>query len=99
MEIKRTKKFDHSYKKMLKKHYPVELIQKGLIAIAENNNNILLKIKDHSLSNNWKGYRAFHPGRLSNKNHKTLDNWIVIYKISDNKLILTLVDTGQHKIL
>ncbi len=59
---------------------------------------MLRKIKDHALSGQWQGYREFHPGRFSNYGKK-YDSWIVIYTINHNELILTLVTTGDHKIL
>ena len=47
----------------------------------------------------WKGFNEFHPGRLSSNSNLNYDQWIVIYTFSKNKLILTLVSTGNHEIL
>ena len=42
--------------------------------------------KDHPLVNNLAGFRDCH---IEN-------DWVLIYKIQDNILILTLADTGTH---
>ncbi|UQS86219.1 type II toxin-antitoxin system YafQ family toxin (plasmid) [Nicoliella spurrieriana] len=53
MKIKQTQQFERSLKKLSKKHYPIELISTVLSAIINLDKVILLKSKDHSLSNNW----------------------------------------------
>ena len=42
--------------------------------------------KDHELSGNWKGFRECH----------IQPDWLLIYTISVDKLVLTLVRTGTH---
>ena len=44
------------------------------------------KNRDHALSGNWNGYRECH----------ILPDWLLIYKLEDNVLILTLARTGTH---
>jgi len=44
------------------------------------------KNKDHALSGNWEGYRECH----------ILPDWLLIYRIEDDLLILTLTRTGTH---
>lgn len=44
------------------------------------------KNRDHALSGNWNGYRECH----------ILPDWLLIYKLEDNILILTLARTGTH---
>ncbi|WP_158179101.1 type II toxin-antitoxin system mRNA interferase toxin, RelE/StbE family, partial [Lactiplantibacillus plantarum] len=53
---------------------------------------------DHALKGNWRGYREFHPARYGNYG-KNYDNWIVIYQLDHDELILLLVATGSHEIL
>lgn len=86
-------------KKLKKKNYPIKLITQCLKAIIAQDNKILKKIKHHSLQGNWKRFNEFHPGRLSSNSNLNYDQWIVIYTFSKNKLILTLVSTGNHEIL
>lgn len=44
------------------------------------------KYKDHPLSGNYKGYRECH----------IEPDWLLIYKIENDTLILTLLRTGTH---
>lgn len=44
------------------------------------------KYKDHILKGKFKGYHECH----------IQPDWLLIYKIQDDMLILTLVDTGFH---
>ncbi|MBQ6629977.1 MAG: type II toxin-antitoxin system YafQ family toxin [Methanobrevibacter sp.] len=44
------------------------------------------KYKDHILKGRFKGYHECHIQL----------NWLLIYKIQNDVLILTLVDTGSH---
>lgn len=44
------------------------------------------KNKDHQLKGNYKGHRECH----------IEPDWLLIYKVQDNMLILTLVRTGSH---
>ncbi|TPR26155.1 type II toxin-antitoxin system mRNA interferase toxin, RelE/StbE family [Apilactobacillus micheneri] len=98
MIINATSIFKKNLKRLKKKHYPVNVIKPCLNAIINNNTNVCNKIKDHKLSGKWKDYREFHPSRYSNYG-SNFDNWIIIYKINNNELILTLVNTGNHQIL
>lgn len=44
------------------------------------------KNKDHSLSGKWAGHRECH----------ILPDWLLIYRIEDDVLVLTLTRTGTH---
>lgn len=44
------------------------------------------KYKDHELIGNYKGHRECH----------ITPDWLLIYYISDTKLVLTLTRTGTH---
>ncbi|MBD9248804.1 MAG: type II toxin-antitoxin system YafQ family toxin, partial [Clostridiales bacterium] len=48
--------------------------------------HISKKNRDHALNGNWNGYRECH----------ILPDWLLIYKLEDNVLILTLARTGTH---
>ncbi|KRM94683.1 type II toxin-antitoxin system YafQ family toxin [Loigolactobacillus rennini] len=98
MKIKQTKKFKRELKKLAKKHFPVKVLIPCLKAIIEQDKPSLIKIKDHALTGSWSDYREFHPARYGNYG-KAFDNWIVVYKINQDELILLLVTTGNHDIL
>lgn len=44
------------------------------------------KNRDHALSGNWTGHRECH----------VLPDWLLIYRIEDDVLVLTLSRTGSH---
>lgn len=44
------------------------------------------KNQDHALSGNWANYRECH----------ITPDWLLIYKVEDNILVLTLTRTGSH---
>ena len=44
------------------------------------------KYRDHNLEGNWKGFRECHIN----------PDWLLIYQIDNNDLILTLARTGTH---
>lgn len=98
MQILRTKKFERQLKKLARKHYPIQVLKSCIAAIVNNDQQLLKKIKDHSLEGNWLGYREFHPSRIGNYS-SNYDGWVVVYKIQNDRLILTLVATGNHDIL
>lgn len=93
-EVILTKKFNKQFNKLAKKHYPVDNVFLCVKEINNKNKFIMNKIKDHPLHGSWQGFRAFHPARLNQKSND--DGWIVIYKIEKGKLIITLVQTGNH---
>jgi len=43
-------------------------------------------LRDHSLSGNWSNHRELH----------IEPDWLLIYRIEENILILELLDTGSH---
>ncbi len=44
------------------------------------------KNKDHALSGSWEGHRECH----------ILPDWLLVYRIEDDVLVLTLTRTGTH---
>ena len=56
------------------------------------------EFEDHELNRRMSGYNEFHPARYGNYG-KNYDNWIVIYQLDHDELILLLVATGSHEIL
>lgn len=44
------------------------------------------KRKDHTLTGNWVGHRECH----------IQPDWLLVYRIEDNVLVLTLSRTGTH---
>ena len=83
--IERTKKFKKDYTTAMKRGLNIKLLDDIIIKLA--NDEILPEYnKDHYLSGNYKGYRECH----------IQPDWLLIYKIQGDLLILTLSRTGTH---
>lgn len=59
---------------------------KEIIADLANGNPLPDKNSDHPLTGNWVGHRECH----------ILPDWLLIYRIEDDVLVLTLARTGSH---
>ena len=80
-----TTKFKKNYKKMMKRGLKREDFQ-FLIEKLQSGEKLDKKYKDHILKGKYKGYHECH----------IQPDWLLIYMIRDDVLILTLVDTGSH---
>lgn len=86
--VKFTVKFKKDYKLALKRGYKSEKLETVIALLAEGNNQEVLisKYKDHALSGNWSGYRECH----------IEPDWLLIYEILDDILVLSISRTGTH---
>jgi len=84
-EIVWTSQFKKDYKLAIKRGYRIEELDRVITMLA---NNLILpvKYKDHELSGTWKGFRECH----------IEPDWLLIYRVINNDLILTLIRTGSH---
>lgn len=80
-----TSSFKRDYKKILKRKYDVTLLD-DIVNKLQNGEKLPDNNRDHALSGNWKGYRECH----------ILPDWLLVYKISDEQLVLSLTRTGSH---
>jgi len=80
-----TSKFKKDYKLAIKKGLNIDLIDDTIRMLASCQ-KLPERYCDHSLSGNWKGFRECH----------ILPDWLLIYKIEKNILVLTLSRTGTH---
>lgn len=85
LEVRWTTQFKKDYKNAIKRNLKIELLDE-VIRQLQRGETLDQKYKDHPLSGNWQSFRECH----------ILPNWLLIYKIEDNKLILTLSRTGTH---
>ena len=83
--VKPTSQFKKDYKLAMKRGLDISLLE-DLIAKLAVGESLPEKNRDHALSGNWNGYRECH----------ILPDWLLIYKLEDNILILTLARTGTH---
>lgn len=84
-EVKFTTKFKKDYKKIIKQGYDITLLKLVVSLLAENK-QLPQKYKDHALNGDWIGHRECH----------VLPDWLLIYKVDNDILVLTLTRTGSH---
>lgn len=84
-QIRITKKFKKSVKRTTKRGKRIQKL-KDIVEILAKGEEVSSAYKDHALTGNWIGHRELH----------IEPNWLLIYKIEENILILELVDTGSH---
>ena len=83
--IERTAQFKRDFKLAEKQGLNMTELAK-VITILANGDKLPDKYRDHELQGNYKGYRECH----------IEPDWLLIYKISSNILVLSLVRTGSH---
>ena len=83
--VKFTTQFKKDYKLAMKRRLKIGLLEDVIVALAMGQ-TLPEKNKDHALAGNWAGYRECH----------VLSDWLLIYRIEDDMLILTLARTGTH---
>ena len=83
--VKPTTQFKKDYKLAMKRGLKINLLEDVIAALAMGE---LLpeKNKGHALTGNWAGYRECH----------ILPDWLLVYRIEDDVLVLTLACTGTH---
>lgn len=84
-EIERTPTFKKDFKLAQKQGLDLNKL-KEIITLLANGEPLPPKNKDHQLKGNYKGHRECH----------IEPDWLLIYKIQDDMLILSLVRTGSH---
>ena len=84
-EIRITTKFKKDIKMAKKRGQDLSLLSR-VVGIIQKGEVLPPKYRDHTLSGNWQGYRECH----------ITPDWLLIYLIENDKLILTLVRTGSH---
>lgn len=84
-EIVWTTKFKKDYKLAIKRHLDIDLLD-NIIRALSRGETLPEKTKDHELSGNWVGHRECH----------IQPDWLLVYRIDDDILVLTLARTGTH---
>ena len=83
--VKPTTQFKKDFKLAMKRSMKIELLEE-VIAMLAMGETLPDKHKDHALTGNWVGHRECH----------ILPEWLLIYRIEDEVLVLTLARTGTH---
>ena len=84
-EIVWTTQFKKDYKLALKRHLDIESLD-NVIRVLARGETLPEKNKDHALTGDWIGHRECH----------ILPDWLLVYRIEDDILVLTLARTGTH---
>ena len=83
--VKPATQFKKDFKLAMKRSMKIELLEE-VIAMLAMGETLPDKHKDHALTGNWVGHRECH----------ILPDWLLIYRIEDEVLVLTLARTGTH---
>ena len=78
--------FERDVKRLRKKHFDMARLQDAITALFEEDEATLIRLRDHALKGNWRGYRELHIDA----------DWLLIYQIERDKLELILVRSGSH---
>lgn len=84
-EVKFTSAMKKDMKKVEKRHYDLSLFAE-IVGKLANALPLDEKYYDHELEGNWKNHRECH----------IKPDWLLIYQIKDDVLILELSRTGTH---
>lgn len=85
LKIKYEKQFKKDYKRIIKRGYKSADFKK-VISYLVNNEPLPRVYKDHELKGEYKGFRECH----------IKSDWLLIYHINNEELILYLTRTGTH---
>ena len=69
----------------MKRHLNISLLD-DIIRALSRGEALPEKNKDHELTGNWTGFRECH----------IQNDWLLLYRIDDDILVLTLTRTGTH---
>ena len=83
--VKATSQFKRDFKAAIKHNQKIELLE-NVIALLASGEKLSEKYKDHALSGKWSGHRECH----------IQPDWLLIYRIENDVLVLTLARTGIH---
>lgn len=85
LKLVTTSKFRKDYKLVKKRGYPIKILEEVLDKLLAGE-TLDEKYRDHALVGNYIGFRECH----------IQPDWLLIYSIENDKLILTALRTGTH---
>ena len=83
--VKTTGQFQKDYKLAIRRGQKVELLDQVITMLAKGE-TLPGKYRDHALTGNWTGHRECH----------VQSDWLLVYRIENDILVLTLTRTGTH---
>ena len=85
LNVEWTNVFKRDYKRAMKRNLDISLLD-DIICKLSRRETLRPKNQDHPLHNNWEGFRECH----------ITPDWLLIYRVFDEKLVLSLTRTGLH---
>ena len=85
LTIKYHTMFKKDYKRIKKRGYDISRLEK-IVELLANEVPLPEQFKDHNLSGNYNGFRECH----------IAPDWLLIYQVNNNELVLVLSRTGSH---
>jgi mRNA interferase YafQ len=84
-QIRQTSKFKKDIKRLTKQGRDLKKME-TVVNVLSSGKALGAEYLDHPLTSNWKGFRDCH----------IEPDWILLYKIEADILVLTLTRTGSH---
>lgn len=85
LTIKYQSKFKKDYKRIKKRGYDMQRLEEVIRLLAEEK-ELPSEYLDHALTGDYKGCRECH----------IAPDWLLIYEIKNDELLLYLIRTGTH---
>jgi mRNA interferase YafQ len=90
LKVDYTPSFKKDYKRLARKHFPMEQLDDILRLIAENSSNSLSVLKRrhnmHRLTGNWHGANECHVANIG--------NWLLVWEVEGDRA--NILRTGSH---
>lgn len=83
--VKYTTQFKRDYKLAIKRGLKINLLE-DVVSVLALGETLPEKNRDHALTGTWAGHRECH----------ILPDWLLVYRIEDDVLVLTLARTGTN---
>ena len=80
-----TSHFKKDYKLAQRRHYDIAEL-KRIVRLLAQRQPLPEQNRDHPLHNNWEGFRECH----------IASDWLLVYQVVEDRLVLSLVRTGTH---
>ena len=77
--------FKKDFKRIKKRGYDISRLEK-IVELLANEVPLPEQFNDHNLSGNYNGFRECH----------IAPDWLLIYQVNNNELVLDLSRTGSH---
>ena len=85
LTIKYHTMFKKDFKRIKKRGYDISRLEK-IVELLANEVPLPEQFKDHNLSGSYNGFRECH----------IAPDWLLIYQVNNNELVLVLSRTGSH---